>query len=276
MLYSHETKSKLGSWVQNILPVSIAAEVTRTTNSLELSWCILQLFFKPQNIPQKQCPRKCCCSLSIMFPRGKCWVIDCRGDEEKLLFLFWYSFGGISFLIVSYVFTYILLKHLKACESRCPGIEKKKIKMKLKILSMIRIAAFCMWIAQTQAKAQPDHPCLSDPIASPSTTKNPQIRVPTNPSPLSSELVAPAMPSLCLPHATGLAGETAQTLMASTASPTLAYIKRCFMSSDAPFNEEMRRKNPPLLLPSTAEHSSLLLPPLQITGILSLIIRLNK
>lgn len=126
MLYSHETKSKLGSWVQNILPVSIAAEVTRTTNSLGLSWCILQLCFQPQNIPQKQCPRKCCCSLSVMFPRGKHWVIDCREDEEKLLFLFGDSFGCISFLIKSYVFTYILLKHLEAFGSKCPGIEKKK------------------------------------------------------------------------------------------------------------------------------------------------------
>lgn len=145
MVYSHETKSKLGSWVQNILPVSIAAEVTRTTNSLELSWCILQLCFQPQNIPQKQCPRKCCCSLSIMFPRGKCWVIEYKEDGEKLLFQFGDSFGCISFLIISYVFTYILLKHLEAFGSRCPGTEKK-IKMKLKIPSRIRIAAFCMWI----------------------------------------------------------------------------------------------------------------------------------
>lgn len=59
-------------------------------------------------------------------------------------------------------------------------------------------------------------------------------------------------------------------------SCALAYIKSCFMSSDAPFNEATGKKNPPLMLLNTAEHSSLLLPPLQITGILSLIIRLNK
>lgn len=113
--------------MQNILPVSIAAEVTRTTNSLELSWCILQLCFQPQNIPQKQCPRKCCCASSIMIPRGKCWVIECREDGEKLLLLFGDSFACISFLIISYVFTYSLLKHLETFGNRCPGIGKKNL-----------------------------------------------------------------------------------------------------------------------------------------------------
>lgn len=60
-----------------------------------------------------------------MFPRGKGWVIEYREDGKKLLFLFEDSFGCISFLIISYVFTYILLKHLEAFGSRCPGIEKK-------------------------------------------------------------------------------------------------------------------------------------------------------
>lgn len=71
-----------------------------------------------------------------------------------------------------------------------------------------------MWIVHTQAKAQPDCSSLSDPIASPCTTKNPQMGVLTKPSPPPSELVAPAIPSLSLPHATGLGGETAQALMA--------------------------------------------------------------
>lgn len=90
--------------------------------------------------------------------------------------------------------------------------------------------------------------------------------------------MAPAIPSLSLPYGTSLGGETAQTLMASTVSHVLTHIKSCFMSSDAPFNEEMRgkKKPPPLLLLNTAELSSLLLPLLQITGILPLIIRLNK
>lgn len=83
MLYSHETKNKLGSWGQNILAVSIAAEVTRKTNSLGLSWCILQLCFQPQNIPQKQWPRTVCCSLNVTFPRSTHWVIKFREDMGK-------------------------------------------------------------------------------------------------------------------------------------------------------------------------------------------------
>lgn len=121
------------------------------------------------------------------------------------------------------------------------------------------------------------------PTPSPSSPAICKLASPTHsllhcPSPLSWWLLlSPGFSDL--PHSTGhRSGAVRQHEPAMpSASCAHAYIKSCFMSSDTPFNKAMRKKTqtPPMPL-NAAEQSSLLLSPLQITGILSLIIRLNK
>lgn len=77
-----------------------------------------------------------------MFPRGTHWLLSVRKIGAKLSVLSGDSFGCISFLIISYVFTYILLKHLEAFGNGCPIIIINYIKTPRRV----RIAAFCMQI----------------------------------------------------------------------------------------------------------------------------------
>lgn len=44
-------------------------------------------------------------------------------DREQCLFLLWDSYGHVSFFIVSYVFTYISLKHPEAFGNGYAGIK---------------------------------------------------------------------------------------------------------------------------------------------------------
>lgn len=114
--------------------------------------------------------------------------------------------------------------------------------MKLKIPSRIRIAAFCMWIVLRLKPRLSLITLLSvTPLSPPAPPKIHTLVFSLAHHPLSSKLMAPAIPSLSLPHATALGAGTAQTPMASTVYRALAYIKSCSMSSDAPFNEEMRK-----------------------------------
>lgn len=62
----------------------------------------------------------------LRFPGVHIGLLSVGKIWGKLSFLFRDSFGCFSFLIISYVFTYILLKLLEAFGNGCPGIKKKK------------------------------------------------------------------------------------------------------------------------------------------------------
>lgn len=131
----------------------------------------------------------------LCFPGVHIGLLSVGKIGGKLLFLFGDSFGCISFLIISYVFTYILLKHLEAFGNGCPGI-KKKIKAKLKNPSGMRIAAFRMQIlSRLKASLSLITPLTLTPSPSPSAAGHLQTGVPTHPLPLSSR-----QGGSCCPH----------------------------------------------------------------------------